>query len=73
SGRMLHWVNYRLGTPVPSTAVSVSMPPGKTVRSVEVISPDGNTSGKVKFTMEKNRVRFQLPALEVYNVALISY
>ncbi|HEU0142820.1 MAG TPA: beta-galactosidase trimerization domain-containing protein [Bryobacteraceae bacterium] len=73
SGRMLHWVNYRLGTPVPSTTVSVSVPPDKTVRSVEVISPDGNASGKVKFTMEKNRVRFQLPALEVYNVALINY
>ncbi|MCZ2073789.1 MAG: beta-galactosidase trimerization domain-containing protein [Bryobacteraceae bacterium] len=73
SGRMLHWVNYRLGTPVPSTTVSVSVPSGKTVQSVEVISPDSNISGKVKFTVEKNKVRFQFPALEVYNVALINY
>lgn len=73
SERVLHWVNYKLGSPAGPAAVTVASPSGKRVKSVELLSPDRNGSERLKFTEQGGRVRFQLPSLEVYHVAIISY
>lgn len=70
--RVLHWLNYKLQTPkVAPTNVSVAIPPGKHVSTVEVISPDTNNVQRIAFHEESGRVQFTLPELIVYNVAVI--
>jgi hypothetical protein len=69
--RTLHWLNYKLQTPlVPATPVSVAVPWQKHVSSVEVISPDAPTR-TVQFHQDNDRVSFTLPQLVVYNAAII--
>jgi len=69
--RVLHWINYQLETPLVAAApVSVAVPAGKHVASVEVISPDGPAQ-TVNFHEEDGRVSFTLPQLVVYNAAII--
>lgn len=71
SERILHWINYKLGTPAPGVAVTVAAPKGKKIVAVEVLSPDRKTPERVNFTVEGERVRFTWPQLEVYNVAVL--
>ncbi|HWQ55473.1 MAG TPA: alpha-amylase family protein [Bryobacteraceae bacterium] len=73
SERVLHWVNYKLGSPAGPSTVTVAVPSGKRVHAVELISPDRNIRERLKFTTEAARVRFELPSLEVYHVAVISF
>lgn len=73
SERVLHWVNYKLGSPAGPSAVTVAVPSGKRVKSVELISPDRKGRERLKFTEQDGRVRFELPSLEVYHVAIISF
>lgn len=70
--RVLHWLNYKLQTPkVPAANVSVAVPAGKHVHSIEVISPDTDTVRTVEFHEDNGRVQFTLPELVVYNAAII--
>jgi hypothetical protein len=71
SERVLHWVNYRLGSTVPPTAVTLAIPKGKRITGVELISPDRPSGERLKFETEDGRVRFTMPSLEVYNVAVL--
>lgn len=69
--RILHWVNYNLGVAAKGTRVTVAAPKGKKVTAVELLSPDGAGSAEGKFTVTGERVRFTLPSLEVYNIAIL--
>ncbi|MEO6911412.1 MAG: beta-galactosidase trimerization domain-containing protein, partial [Edaphobacter sp.] len=71
SERILHWLNYQLGSPVPPSSVSVAIPSGKRVQSIELISPD-RSSESLQFKSADGRVEFTLPQMEVYNVAVIN-
>ncbi len=72
SRRLLHWVNYQLGAPAAGTPVTVVVPEGKRVDGVELFSPDrGATS--LKFTAAHGRVRFSLPPLKVYEIAVLRF
>jgi hypothetical protein len=70
--RVLHWVNYRVGTPAEPADVSLAIPPGKKVRRVELLSPDRTGSEGTAFQAEGNRIRFRMPRLETYNLALVT-
>ena len=71
SERVLHWLNYKLGAPVRSTPVSVAVPKGKKAIGVKLISPDRAGAHSLEFAVEGERVRFTLPPLEVYSVAVV--
>ena len=71
SERVLHWINYRLGAPVEPAAVTVAVPRDRKVTAIELLSPDRKTAEPLPFTLEGGRVRFTLPRLEVYNVAIL--
>ena len=68
---ILHWINYNIPAPVAPCEVTLATPAGKRVASVELLSPDGKAPGPAEFTVERGRVRFTMPALEVYNVAVV--
>lgn len=70
--RVLHWLNYQLETPTVAPAnVSVAVPAGRHVSSIEVISPDTNAARAVEFHEDGGRVEFTLPEIVVYNAAVI--
>jgi hypothetical protein len=71
SERILHWLNYKLGYPAGGASVTVAAPGGKKVKAVRLLSPDRDGASNVTFTAEQGRVRFALPSLEVYNVAVL--
>ena len=71
SERILHWINYKLESPVDPAVVTPCAPKGKKIASVSLLSPDGRAPETVVLTREGDRVRFRLPALEVYNVAVL--
>lgn len=68
--RMLHWVNYKPGTKVAPAGVTVAVPQGGRVTAVEVLSPD-HAPRTAQFTVEGGRVRFTMPAPDVYEMAVI--
>jgi len=68
--RSLHWLNYDLRANVKPAPVSVAVPAGKHVSSVEVLSPDAPPQ-MVSFQETDGRVAFTLPSLTVYNDAVI--
>lgn len=72
SERILHWINYDLEHPASGTSVRLAVPEGKIVEEINLVSPDrGLEPGKVRFTEEENGVQFDLPELEVYQVAVL--
>jgi len=71
SGRILHWLNYKLGYPAGGASVTVAAPEGKKITAVRLLSPDRDGASAVPFTTENGRVRFALPTLEVYDVAIL--
>jgi hypothetical protein len=73
SERVLHWLNYKLGSPVQPVSVTLAIPQGRKVTALQLLSPDQATSGPAPFTVEGDRIRFTLPSLEVYNVAILQF
>jgi len=71
--RVLHWLNYKLPTAVEPAYVTVSTLENGRVASIEVLSPDRPVAATIPFEQNRNRVRFQMPALEVYNMAVIRF
>jgi len=72
SERTLHWLNYKLQTPkVAPAKVSIAIPAGKHVASIEALSPDREGSQSITFREENGRASFTLPELTVYNVAVL--
>jgi hypothetical protein len=68
--RSLHWLNYDLRKHIEPAAVTVAIPAGKHVTGVEVLSPDAATQS-VPFHEADGRAAFTLPALTVYNDAIL--
>ncbi len=71
SERILHWLNYKRNTVTKPAKVTVAVPQAKRVTKVELLSPDHPGSQNLPYTAEKDRIRFALPRLEVYHVAVI--
>ncbi len=64
-------VDLPLESPVDPAVVTACAPKGKKIASVSLLSPDGRVPETVVLKREGDRVRFRLPALEVYNVAVL--
>lgn len=68
----LHAVNYDCARnpSLQNIAVSVAVP-GREVKSVQFLTPDGPSSRPLKFRKEGSAVRFVLPSLNTYSMAVI--
>jgi hypothetical protein len=83
---LLHLVNYdRDETPIKGVkgpalerpkaanniAIDLRLPKGRTVKSIEIRSPDNKTSSLIQFTGQPGRVKFNVPSLLVYGVVVV--
>ena len=71
--RILHWINYRRGTVVSPVEVSLAVPEGRKVVRVEALSPDRSGRQALEFKAEGGRIRFRMPQLETYNLAVVTF
>lgn len=68
---LLHLVNYDVRHPASDIAVSLRIPAGYRVSEVVSSSPDGGAATPLATTVEDGRVRFRIPELQVYNLAVV--
>ncbi len=70
---MLHLLNYDSGhgSMMKNIGVSLDIPDGRKVESVLNLSPDRDKANKIDFTIEGRRVKFQIPLLDTYELAVI--
>jgi len=70
---ILHAVNYGYAnhSSIRDIAVSVAVPSGKNVTSVRFLTPDGRKSESLSHRMESRAVRFVIPELNTYSLAVI--
>jgi hypothetical protein len=73
SERVLHWLNYALDTTVSPADVSISVATGRKVRAVQVLSPEAGTVRSLEFHQDGDRVSFQLPSMDVYELAVLTF
>jgi hypothetical protein len=71
--RVVHWLNYALGSPVDAAELTVATGPGRRVRSVQLLSPDTQGEKTIEFHQQGDRVAFRLPSLEVYEMAVLRF
>jgi len=69
--RMIHLVNYR-STPVNTVQVRLTLPAGRAVHQVAVAGPTHQTDLTVPFQEESGAVRFTIPQVGVYEIAIVT-
>ncbi len=69
--RLMHLVNYRADGPIREVAVTVTLPPGRAVRAVNLASPDRDADITVPFAEQAEGVRFTVPEVRIYEIAAI--
>lgn len=69
--RLVHLVNYRSDGPIREVAVTVRVPPGRQVRAVKLASPDRDVDISVPFEEQAGAVRFTVPEVGVYEIAVV--
>jgi hypothetical protein len=71
SRRFVHLVNYRPERPVQDVHVRLKLPVGDKVTKVNVATPQSRADESVPFTLEAGVLKFQLPRLNVYAIAVV--
>ena len=69
--RLVHLVNYRADGPIREVAVTVRVPGGRQVRAVTLASPEHDADIAVPFREENGTVRFTVPQVGIYEIAVI--
>ena len=70
--RFVHLVNYRDADPVKDIAVRVRIPDERRVTEVILASPGREQDLKVAYAPENGFVKFVVPRLDIYEVAVVS-
>ncbi len=71
--RLVHLVDYREGAPATSVQIDVRLPKGRRAESVKLVGPDHEPDGAVAFRQEGDRVRFSVPTVRIYEIAVVSH
>ncbi|MBI5686801.1 MAG: hypothetical protein HZC54_17170 [Verrucomicrobia bacterium] len=71
--RMVHLVNYRTDNPMKDTTVRVALPKGRAAKSVTLASPDRANDITLPFKEEAGFVTFAVPAVGVYEIAVVTF
>jgi Glycosyl hydrolase-like 10 len=69
--RLVHLVNYRSDGPVRDLALEVRLPSGSRAKAVTLASPDRRDDRSVEFQQESGKVRFTVPEVKVYEIAVV--
>ncbi|UCE46571.1 MAG: hypothetical protein JSW47_13215 [Phycisphaerales bacterium] len=69
--RLVHLVNYRQGDPIRNVLVDMRLPAGCRVQSVQFASPERDRDIESPFDDKGGRIRFSVPAVGVYEIAVI--
>ena len=69
--RLVHLVNYRSDGPIREVAVTVQVPQGRQVQAVTLASPDHGADRAVPFEEHAGIVRFTVPQVSVYEIAVV--
>ncbi len=70
--RLVHLVNYRPEAPMRNVAVSIRLPQGGRVKGVSLASPVRDEDATADFTASDGQVRFTVPTVDVYVVAVVT-
>jgi len=72
---LVHLLNYdaERHTSVDNVEVSVQLPHGKAVAGIRMLSPDTKTALDLKPVLNQEWVRFTVPAVQTYSVAVIQF
>ncbi len=70
--RLIHLVNYRSDEAANNVAVRLSVPPGTRVRNVVLTSPERPADMEIKFTSQADTAIFTVPAVRVYEIAVVN-
>jgi hypothetical protein len=73
SERILHWLNYKLGTRVSASDVTMRLGSNRRAASVEILSPERRKAEAVEFRQDGETVHFRMPAMEVYELAIVRF
>jgi len=69
--RLVHLVNYRPDGPVRDLALEVRLPAGRRAKAVTLASPDRRDDRSLEFQQESGVVRFIVPEVKVYEIAVV--
>jgi len=70
---MVHLVNYRTDSPVEKVVVEMRIPTGQADPSVVLAGPGREQDLKISATREGNFVKFVVPQVDIYEVAVVSF
>jgi hypothetical protein len=70
---MVHLVNYRTDSPMKDIAVRVALPKGRTAKLVTLASPERAADMMLPFKQEPSAVTFTVPAVSVYEIAVVTF
>lgn len=70
---LVHLLNYNVAREpaVRNIGLSLRLPQGKSVQGVSVLSPDGDAPQSVTHSIESGRVRFSVPQVKTYSLAVV--
>jgi len=70
---MLHLLNYDIENKsiIKNLDVRLKIPNGKKIEKVEILSPDREQITRLEYKSDKNRIHFQIPRLEIYNMIVV--
>jgi hypothetical protein len=70
---LLHVVNYDVArnSSLQDISVSVAIPQGRNVKSVQFLTPDGPNTQSLAHTMQGGMTHFVIPSLNTYSVAVM--
>ena len=71
--RLVHLVNYDSSQPAKEITVRLQLPSNKKVRSVVLASPERSADIKLPFTKQGDALLFTVPAVKVYEIAVIHF
>ncbi len=71
--RLVHLVNYRANAPVTNVAVLVRLPRGTKAEAVRLLSPEHTEGTNLNFEQAGQRISFQVPKVNIYEVAVLEY
>jgi hypothetical protein len=71
--RLVHLVNYRPNAPLENLTVRLALPKDRVVTSVRLASPEHTADVTLQFDQEADHVMFTVPAIGVYEIAIVEY
>jgi hypothetical protein len=69
--RLVHLINYRNNDPIKKVLVNMRLPAGCNVDAVSIRSPERERDIDLLYDEEKDRVKFVVPSVNLYEIAII--